>query len=104
MYYEMYDTDLCQIIAFALVKALEALLNICDLEPKWWGFELISLTVHHQPHNKYRKCEFLCIEHFGCDRNPNGCWHQDFQRLQYECTGCCDTYPYYPYSVVLLIL
>ena len=43
--YEMYDTDLCQIIAFALVKALEALLNICDLEPKWWGFELISLKV-----------------------------------------------------------
>ena len=25
-------------------------------------FELISPTVHHQPHNKYRKCEFVCID------------------------------------------
>ena len=36
--YEMYDTDL--------------LYNF-DLEPKWWGFEVIS------PYKvKYKKCEF----------------------------------------------
>ena len=52
-------------------------------------FELISPTGHHQPHNKYRKCEFVCNEHFGCERNPDGLWHHDFQRLQYECTGWC---------------
>ena len=40
--------------------------------------------------DKCRKCEFLCVEHSGCDCDctPDGFWHQDFQRLQYECAVC----------------
>ena len=40
--------------------------------------------------DKCGKCEFLCVEHSGCDCDctPDGFWNKDFQRLQYECAVC----------------
>ena len=40
--------------------------------------------------NKCGKCEFLCVEHSGCDCDctPDGFWNQDFEYYQYECAVC----------------
>ena len=39
---------------------------------------------------KCGKCEFLCVEHSGCDCDctPDGFWNQDFEYYQYECAVC----------------
>ena len=110
--YEMYDTDL---------------LNNCDLEPKWWGFEVIS------PYKvKYKKCEFPCLNWSVRQDTTNLTTSIDsvnssaLNTLDVSATQMafgttiskdynmsvqagvaeiswpsCDTLPYYPFSVVL---
>ena len=40
--------------------------------------------------DKCGKCEFLCVEHSGCDCDctPDGFWNKDFEYYQYECAVC----------------
>ena len=40
--------------------------------------------------DKCGKCEFLCVEHSGCDCDctPDGFWNEDFEYYQFECAVC----------------
>ena len=56
--------------------------------PKAACYEECDIPVDHC--NKCGKCEFLCVEHSGCDCDctPDGFWNQDFEYYQYECAVC----------------